>query len=86
MPPENQTAGGLNDEFEAMLAGQTALGRVGEPQDVGSVVAGLLADENRWINGQSIEVSGDTSSSISDRCAKTRGRSPGPRHALGTHW
>ncbi|ADW70166.1 SDR family NAD(P)-dependent oxidoreductase [Granulicella tundricola] len=50
--------GGLNDEFEAMLAGQTALGRVGEPQDVGSVIASLLADENRWINGQSIEVAG----------------------------
>jgi len=50
--------GGLNEEFEAMLAGQTALGRVGEPQDVGSIVAGLLTDENRWINGQSIEVSG----------------------------
>ena len=50
--------GGLNDEFEAMLAGQTALGRVGEPEDVGRVVASLLSPESRWINAQSIEVAG----------------------------
>lgn len=50
--------GGLNDEFEAMLAGQTALGRVGEPDDVGGVIARLLSDDNRWINAQSIEVAG----------------------------
>jgi NAD(P)-dependent dehydrogenase (short-subunit alcohol dehydrogenase family) len=50
--------GGLNDEFEALLAGQTALGRVGEPEDVGRVVASLLAEESGWINAQSIEVGG----------------------------
>ncbi|WP_121120081.1 SDR family NAD(P)-dependent oxidoreductase [Croceibacterium ferulae] len=50
--------GGLNDEFEAMLAGQTALGRVGEPDDVGCMIASLLSDDNRWINAQNIEVSG----------------------------
>jgi len=50
--------GGLNAEFEAMLAGQTALGRVGEPDDVGCMIASLLSDDNRWINAQNIEVSG----------------------------
>jgi len=50
--------GGLNDEFETMLAGQTALGRVGEPDDVGCMIASLLSDDNRWINAQNIEVSG----------------------------
>jgi NAD(P)-dependent dehydrogenase (short-subunit alcohol dehydrogenase family) len=50
--------GGLNDEFETMLAGQTALGRVGEPDDVGRVVATLLGDESGWINAQTIEVGG----------------------------
>lgn len=50
--------GGLNDEFEALLAGQTALGRVGEPDDVGGAIAGLLSEESRWINAQSIEVAG----------------------------
>jgi len=53
-----ELGGGLNDEFEAMLAGQTALGRVGEPDDVGGAIAGLLSDESRWINAQSIEVAG----------------------------
>ena len=41
-----------------MLAGQTALGRIGEPGDVGRVIAGLLSADNRWINAQSIEVAG----------------------------
>ncbi len=53
-----ELGGGLNDEFEAMLAGQTALGRVGEPEDVGRVVASLLSQESGWINAQSIEVGG----------------------------
>lgn len=53
-----ELGGGLNAEFEAMLADQTALGRVGEPAEVGSVIASLLADDNRWINAQNIEVAG----------------------------
>lgn len=53
-----ELGGGLNDEFEAMLASQTALGRVGEPGDVGRVIATLLSAESAWINAQSIEVAG----------------------------
>ena len=53
-----ELGGGLTDEFEAMLASQTALGRVGEPEDVAGAVASLLSGENRWINAQSIEVAG----------------------------
>lgn len=53
-----ELGGGLNDEFEALLAGQTALGRVGEPEEIGGVIASLLSDENRWINAQNIEVTG----------------------------
>nr|WP_315053639.1 SDR family oxidoreductase [uncultured Brevundimonas sp.] len=53
-----ELGGGLNDEFEAMLAGQTALGRVGEPEDVGRVVAALLSQDLGWVNAQSIEVGG----------------------------
>lgn len=53
-----ELGGGLSDAFEAMLAGQTALGRVGEPEEIGSVIARLLLEENRWINAQNIEVSG----------------------------
>ncbi|TDD46206.1 SDR family oxidoreductase [Kribbella antibiotica] len=57
-PIRTDLGGGLNDEFEALLAARTALGRVGEPDEVGSVIASLLSDENRWVNAQSIEVSG----------------------------
>ncbi|PZV34964.1 SDR family NAD(P)-dependent oxidoreductase [Mesorhizobium kowhaii] len=53
-----ELGGGLNDEFEALLASQTALGRVGEPDDIGCMVASLLSDDNRWINAQNIEVAG----------------------------
>jgi len=50
--------GGLSEEYQAMLAGQTALGRVGGPDDVGRVVASLLSEESGWINAQPIEVGG----------------------------
>lgn len=53
-----ELGGGLTSEFEQLLAGQTALGRVGEPDDVGRVVAALLSEDGVWINGQSIEVAG----------------------------
>lgn len=57
-PIRTELGGGLTDEFEALLAGQTALGRVGEPDDVGCMVASLLSDENRWVNAQNIEIGG----------------------------
>lgn len=57
-PIRTELGGGLSDEFEALLAGQTALGRVGEPDDVGCMVASLLSDDNRWINAQNIEIAG----------------------------
>ncbi|TDS83642.1 SDR family oxidoreductase [Comamonas sp. JUb58] len=53
-----ELGGGLNAEFEALLAGQTALGRVGEPEEVARVIATLLTDDGAWVNAQNIEVSG----------------------------
>ncbi len=47
-----------NEEVNAMVAGATALGRVGLPDDIGGVVAFLCTDDAGWINGQRIEVSG----------------------------
>lgn len=47
-----------NAELNATIASQTALGRVGQPDDIGGVVAALLSDDCRWINAQRIEVSG----------------------------
>lgn len=57
-PIRTELGGGLNDEFEALLAGQTALGRVGEPEEVARVIASLLTADGGWINAQSIEVAG----------------------------
>ena len=47
-----------NKQLNAMIASQTALGRVGLPDDIGGVIASLLSSENAWINAQRIEVSG----------------------------
>lgn len=48
-------------ELNKVFAGMTALGRVGLPDDVGPMIANLLSDDNRWVNGQRIEVSGGQS-------------------------
>jgi NAD(P)-dependent dehydrogenase (short-subunit alcohol dehydrogenase family) len=47
-----------NPEVNKRVADMTALGRAGVPDDIGPMIAALLSDENRWINGQRIEVSG----------------------------
>jgi len=53
-------AGGSNKDPEksAIISSVTALGRVGEAEDIGGVVAFLCSDKAGWINGQRIEVSG----------------------------
>lgn len=57
-PIRTELGGGLNDEFEALLSSQTALGRVGEPEEVARAITSLLTDDSAWINAQDIEVSG----------------------------
>ena len=47
-----------NAEVNRQLAAITALGRVGEPDDIGPMVASLLSPSNRWVTAQRIEVSG----------------------------
>jgi NAD(P)-dependent dehydrogenase (short-subunit alcohol dehydrogenase family) len=47
-----------NPQVNKAVADNTALGRVGLPQDVGPVIAGLLSDEFGWVNAQRIEVAG----------------------------
>jgi len=47
-----------NKDLNNMLSSNTALGRVGLPDDIGSVVAFLCSDDSKWINAQRIEVSG----------------------------
>lgn len=57
-PIRTELGGGLTEEFEALLAAQTSLGRVGEPEEVAQIIAALLSRESAWVNAQSIEVSG----------------------------
>ena len=45
-------------DLNGVFASMTALGRVGVPDDIGPMIANLLGEDNRWINGQRIEVSG----------------------------
>ncbi|WP_367772633.1 SDR family oxidoreductase [Flavobacterium sp. WC2421] len=47
-----------NEQLNQMIAAMTALGRVGLPDDIGSVVAFLCTDDAKWVNAQRIEVSG----------------------------
>ena len=53
--------GGAMEDTPAMreyVAGITALGRVGLPDDIGGVVAFLCSEEAKWVNGQRIELTG----------------------------
>lgn len=58
---ETDFSGGMvrdNPEVNKRVSEMTALGRPGVPEDIGPMIASLLSDDNRWINGQRIEVSG----------------------------
>lgn len=50
-----------DEQVRAYLTSQVALGRVGEPDDIGAALAALLSDANRWVTGQRIEISGGQS-------------------------
>jgi NAD(P)-dependent dehydrogenase (short-subunit alcohol dehydrogenase family) len=61
---ETDFSGGMvrnNPEVNKRVADMTALGRAGVPDDIGPMIAAFLSDENRWVNGQRIEVSGGMS-------------------------
>jgi NAD(P)-dependent dehydrogenase (short-subunit alcohol dehydrogenase family) len=58
---ETDFGGGVvrdNANLNKLIASQTALGRVGRPDDIGSVVAFLCSEDAKWINAQRIEISG----------------------------
>lgn len=60
-PIATDFAGGVirdNAQYNANVKALTALGRVGEPDDIGGVVAFLCTEDARWITAQCIEVSG----------------------------
>lgn len=47
-----------NKEMNNMISSLTALGRVGQAHDIGSVVAFLCSDDAKWVNAQRIEAAG----------------------------
>jgi NAD(P)-dependent dehydrogenase (short-subunit alcohol dehydrogenase family) len=47
-----------NADLNKQIAANTAMGRVGLPDDVGGAITALLVGETGWITGQRIEVSG----------------------------
>lgn len=49
-----------NEEKRKVISSVTALGRVGEPEDIGGIVAFLCTPDAHWINAQRIEASGGT--------------------------
>lgn len=56
---DTEFGGGKGDEsHRQQIAGMTALGRLGEADDVGAFVASLLSEDSRFVNAQRIEVSG----------------------------
>jgi NAD(P)-dependent dehydrogenase (short-subunit alcohol dehydrogenase family) len=54
----NNAAVRSNPQLNAFIASQTALGRVGQPDDIGGIVAFLSSEKAHWITGQRIEASG----------------------------
>jgi NAD(P)-dependent dehydrogenase (short-subunit alcohol dehydrogenase family) len=58
---ETDFGGGVvrdNAEVNKGIASVTALGRVGQADDIGSVVAFLCTEDAKWVNAQRIEASG----------------------------
>jgi NAD(P)-dependent dehydrogenase (short-subunit alcohol dehydrogenase family) len=47
-----------NPQVNAFVAANTALGRVGQPDDIGGAVVALLSADSGWFNGERIEASG----------------------------
>jgi NAD(P)-dependent dehydrogenase (short-subunit alcohol dehydrogenase family) len=58
---ETDFGGGVvrdNQDLNRLIAAQTAMGRVGIPDDVGGAITALLVGDTSWVTGQRIEVSG----------------------------
>lgn len=56
---DTEFGGGKGDEdHRKQIASMTALGRLGEADDVGAFVASLLSEDSRYVNAQRIEVGG----------------------------
>ncbi|HTN58893.1 MAG TPA: SDR family oxidoreductase [Protaetiibacter sp.] len=47
-----------NPQYRAMIEPTVALGRIGEPDDIGAAIAGILDPRMAWVTAQRIEASG----------------------------
>nr|WP_299343549.1 SDR family oxidoreductase [Allomuricauda sp.] len=54
----NRDAFAQNQQLSGFISQMTALGRIGEAEDIGGVVSFLASEDAAWITGQRIEVSG----------------------------
>jgi NAD(P)-dependent dehydrogenase (short-subunit alcohol dehydrogenase family) len=54
----NDAAIRSNPQVQQWIVGQTALGRLGEPHDIGGLVALLCSNGGRWLTGQRLEATG----------------------------
>jgi len=53
-----KSAGFEGSDFEKQAVQTTPLGRVGQPDDIASVVAFLASDDARWVTGSLLQVAG----------------------------
>jgi 3-oxoacyl-[acyl-carrier protein] reductase len=51
-------AGIIGSDFHKNAEAQTPLGRIGQPQDVGSVAVFLASEDSGWITGETLQVAG----------------------------
>ena len=49
---------GVPEELKEVFIKKTALGRLGEPEDIAAVVAFLASDDGRWVTGYTIAADG----------------------------
>lgn len=52
------TAGIIGSDMEAGMVAQTPLGRVGQPQDIASIVSFLASDDSYWLTGEKLFAGG----------------------------
>jgi 3-oxoacyl-[acyl-carrier protein] reductase len=53
-----KSTGVQGSDFEKAMLAATPLGRIGQPDDIGTVVSFLASDEARWITGSLLQVAG----------------------------
>jgi 3-oxoacyl-[acyl-carrier protein] reductase len=52
------TAGIIGSDFEKQMVSKTALGRIGQPEDISKVAVFLASDDSNWMTGERLVASG----------------------------